>query len=95
MPEMNAMTDESRPVLTRGARLRADPLTGEPLLLFPEGFLPLDATTHDILLRCTGDLTLTGILLALSEEYEASPDVLRTDVVHCLEQLRQEMLVRW
>ena len=34
---MNALTDESLAVLARGVRLRADPLTGEPLLLFPEG----------------------------------------------------------
>jgi coenzyme PQQ biosynthesis protein PqqD len=87
------MTDESRPVLARGARLRADPLTGEPLLLFPEGILPLDATTHDILLRCTGDLTVAGIVLALSEEYEAEPEVLRADVLECLIRLRQEMLL--
>jgi pyrroloquinoline quinone biosynthesis protein D len=95
MHEINAMTDESRPVLARGVRLRADPLTGEPLLLYPEGFLPLDATTHDILIRCNGDLTLVGIVLALSEEFEAEPDELRADVVECLTQLRQEMLVMW
>ena len=90
---MYVYLDESRPKLARGVRLRADPLTGEPLLLFPEGILPLDATTHDILLRCTGELTLAGLVLALSEEYEAEPDVLRADVVECLTQLRQEMLV--
>ena len=92
---MNAMTDESRPVLARGVRLRADPLTGEPLLLYPEGFLPLDDTTHEILIRCNGELTVTGIVLALSEEYEATPAELRGDVAECLTQLRQEMLVRW
>ena len=92
---MNALTDQSRAALARGVRLRSDPLTGEPLLLFPEGVLPLDATTRDILLRCTGDLTLSGLLLALSEEYEAEPDILRADVVQCLTQLRQEMLVVW
>jgi pyrroloquinoline quinone biosynthesis protein D len=92
---MNTMTDQSRPVLARGVRLRADPLTGEPLLLFPEGILPLDASTHDILLRCNGDLTLAGIALALSEEYEAEPDELRADIAECLTQLREEMLVVW
>jgi pyrroloquinoline quinone biosynthesis protein D len=92
---MNTLTDESRAVLARGVRLRADPLTGEPLLLFPEGVLPLDETTHDILLRCNGDLTLAGLVGALGEEYEAEPDELRADVVQCLTQLRQEMLVVW
>jgi pyrroloquinoline quinone biosynthesis protein D len=92
---MTAVTDESRPILARGVRLRADPLTREPLLLFPEGILPLDATTNDILLRCTGDLPLSGIVLALSEEYEAEAGVLRGDVIECLTRLREEMLVVW
>jgi pyrroloquinoline quinone biosynthesis protein D len=92
---MNTLTDQSRAVLARGVRLRADPLTGEPLLLFPEGVLPLDSTTHDILLHCNGEVTLSGLLHALGEEYEAEPDVLRADVIQCLTQLRQEMLVSW
>jgi pyrroloquinoline quinone biosynthesis protein D len=92
---MNALTDESRAILARGVRLRADPLTGEALLLFPEGVLPLDETTHDILLRCNGDLTLAGLVSALGEEYKAEPEELRADVVQCLTQLRQEMLVLW
>ena len=75
--------------------MRADPLTGEPLLLFPEGILPLDASTHDILLRCNGELTFAGILLALSEEYEAELEMVRADVAECLTHLRQEMLVAW
>ena len=92
---MNSLTDESRAVLARGVRLRSDPLTGEPLLLYPEGILPLDATTNDILLRCTGEMTLAHLLRALSEEYEAEPGELRADVIQCLTQLRQEMLVVW
>ena len=92
---MNPITDHSQVTLARGVRLRADPLTGEPLLLFPEGILPLDTSTHDILLHCNGQLTLAGIVLALSEEYEAEPDVLRADVAACLTQLREEMLVAW
>jgi pyrroloquinoline quinone biosynthesis protein D len=92
---MNALTDESRAALARGVRLRADPVTGEPLLLFPEGVLPLDTTTHDILLRCDGQLTLGKLLAALREEYEAEPSELRADVIQCLTQLRQELLVVW
>jgi pyrroloquinoline quinone biosynthesis protein D len=70
-------------------------LTDEPLLLYPEGFLPLDTATHDILRHCDGDSTFAEILLTLSGEYEATPEVLRSDVVQCLGQLRQEMLVTW
>ena len=93
MRKMNAITDESRPVLARGVRLRTDPLTAEPLLLYPEGFLPLDEATHDILIRCNGKLTISGIVDALSQEYDATPDELRDDVTECLEHLRTEMLV--
>jgi pyrroloquinoline quinone biosynthesis protein D len=90
---MTAMDQQSRPMLARGVRLRNDPVTGEPVLLFPEGVLPLDAATHDILIRCSGESTVESIVLALAEEYEGDPGALRRDVYECLEQLRQRMLV--
>jgi hypothetical protein len=93
MPAMNAMTDESRPTLARGVRLRADPLTGEPLLLFPEGILPLDANDarHPAPLHRRFDPARD--LLALSEEYEAEPDELRADVVRVPDAIAPGMLV--
>lgn len=90
---MKAMDEDSRPALARGVRLRTDPVTGEPILLFPEGVLPLDDTTHDILSRCSGQSTIESIVLSLAEEYEADPGTVRRDVCECLEQLRQRMLV--
>lgn len=90
---MISLDEQSRPVLARGVRLKDDPITGEPLLLFPEGFLPLDDIAHDILLRCTGGQTLDAIICSLAEEYEADADTVRTDVCECLEELRQQMLV--
>ncbi len=90
---MNAVTNESRPALARGVRLRTDPLNGEPVLLYPEGFLPLDSTSHDILIRCDGERTVAAIVEDLSAEYEADPDELRADVVEYIVQLRNEMLL--
>jgi pyrroloquinoline quinone biosynthesis protein D len=87
------MDEQSRPVLARGVRLRNDPITGDPLLLFPEGMLPLDDTTQAILSRCTGEATLASIITALAEEYEAGPETVRADVCECLEELREQMLV--
>lgn len=95
MPKVNTITDESLIALGRGVRLRTDPLTGEPLLLFPEGILPLDESTRDILVLCDGKLTLAGVVRTLCEEYEAEPEVVREDVIGCLTQLRDEMLVEW
>jgi len=87
------MDEQSRPALARGVRLRNDPITGEPLLLFPEGVLPLEATTHDILSRCTGEATLESIILSLAAEYEVDTATVRRDTCECLEQLRQRMLI--
>jgi coenzyme PQQ biosynthesis protein PqqD len=90
---MIALDEQCRPALARGVRLRSDPITGEPVLLFPEGVLPLDATTHAIISRCTGETTVGCIVLSLAGEYEIDLDTVRRDVCECLEQLRQRMLV--
>ena len=90
---MTPMDLQSRPALARGVRLRNDPITGEPVLLFPEGVLPLDASTHDIIARCSGEATVEYIVLSLAREYDADPGTLRLDVCECLAQLRQRMLV--
>jgi len=90
---MIQMDDQSRPELARGVRLRNDPLTGEPVLLFPEGVLPVDEIMHDILRRCNGDLTLASIIRELAEEYEVDPETVRQDVRECLTQLREQMLI--
>ncbi len=90
---MTPMDPQSRPALARGVRLRNDPITGEPVLLFPEGVLPLDAPTHDIITRCSGEATLESIVLSLAQEYETDPGTLRPDVCECLAELRQRMLV--
>ncbi|HUD84293.1 MAG TPA: pyrroloquinoline quinone biosynthesis peptide chaperone PqqD [Candidatus Saccharimonadales bacterium] len=90
---MISMDQQSRPALARGVRLRNDPITGEPVLLFPEGVLPLDATTHDIISRCSGESTVESIILSLADEYEIDHGTVRRDVCECLEQLRQRMLV--
>ena len=90
---MISMDQQSRPALARGVRLRNDPITGEPVLLFPEGVLPLDATTHDIISRCSGESTVESIILSMADEYDIDHGTVRRDVCECLEQLRQRMLV--
>ncbi len=90
---MSPLNAQSRPALARGVRLTIDPVTGGPVLLFPEGVLPLDDATHDIVIRCSGHTTLEEIILSLAGEYEAEHDILRDDVCECLGQLREEMLI--
>ena len=90
---MISLTQHSRPALARGVRLRDDPITGGPILLYPEGVLELDETTHDIIRRCSGDATLESIILALANDYEVDAETLQRDVCECLEQLRERMLI--
>jgi PqqA peptide cyclase len=64
---------DDRPALSRKTRFRIDPLTGEPLLLFPEGVLRLNRSGAAILGLCDGQRSVRGIAAALSERF-------RTDV---------------
>lgn len=88
-----SLNDQSRPALARGVRLQADPKSGEPMLLFPEGVLYLSETAQDILLRCDGRTGIEDIISSLAKEYEAEALALRKDVLDCLQELSQRKLV--
>ena len=90
---MILIDEQSRPLLARGVRLRNDPITGEPVLLYPEGLLPLDETTNEIIIRCSGESTVESIILSLAQEYEMDLATVREDVCECLGQLRAQMLI--
>ena len=83
----------SRPALAPQVRLRDDPVSGEPVLLYPEGFLQLNATSHEILTRCDGVRTLGEIVALLAEEYDAAPAELAEDVAACLRELQSRNFI--
>jgi pyrroloquinoline quinone biosynthesis protein D len=82
-----------RPVLADHVRLKTDPVSGDPVLLFPEGVLILNSTAHDIVLLCDGEVTGREILTALSADYEVEEAVLRADLVDCLADLLHRNLI--
>ena len=84
---------QARPALGNQARLQADPVTGEPVLLYPEGLLQLNETAHAVLSRCDGRATAGDIVASLAAEYEADTDTLRADVLECLAQFHARQLV--
>jgi coenzyme PQQ biosynthesis protein PqqD len=90
---VNSIGDQSRPALAPGVRLHADRVTGEPVLLYPEGLLHLNAAAHEIVIRCDGQSTAEAIISSLAGEYEISTDTLRHDVLECLSRLHQHKLV--
>ena len=84
---------QSRPALAARVRLQVDPVDGEPVLLYPEGLLRLNATANEVLARCDGQRTVAGIVAALGEEYEVDVETLRADVLECLAHLRGKQLI--
>ena len=92
---MISFDEQRRPALAPGVRLQTDKLTGEPVLVFPEGILLINSTAHDIVSRCDGKRTVAEILSVLAEEYEVEPEDLRGDVIECLADLNRRKLLRF
>jgi pyrroloquinoline quinone biosynthesis protein E len=86
---------DQRPSLPGKARLRRDPVTCEPILLFPEGVLRLNATGASILALCDGRHTLREILTALSKRFAGSPDEIGQDSEAFLAGLDGRGLLKW
>ncbi len=89
---MLEIADVAQPRLAKGVRLQSDPATGKSVLLFPEGVVELNETAHEILARCDGR-TVSKIVQALAEEYDADLDALATDVRETLADLQQRKLI--
>ena len=86
--------DSARPSLATGVRLQIDPVTGEGVLLYPEGIIELNDTAHEILSRCDGR-TVHDIVSELAEEYEADPEGLAADVRNTLSDLQGRKLIEF
>ncbi len=89
---MLEIADAAQPRLARGVRLQIDSATRKKVLLFPEGILELNETAQEILTRCDGR-TVSDIVLALTEEYDADPMALAADVRETLIDLQRRKLI--
>lgn len=83
----------ARPTLAPHVRVQKDPVSGEPVLLYPEGVLMLNGTAEAILAQVNGTATLGEILAALAEEFEVTPEELQGDVLEYLGELEQRRLL--
>ena len=83
----NALTEDSRPVLPRYARLHHDKTRGRWVLLVPERVLVPDDTAVEILHRCDGARTLGSIIDELASKYVADRDTIGNDVIAMLQDL--------
>jgi len=70
-----------------------DPVTGDPVLLFPEGLLVLNATAHEIVRRCDGQTSIAEMIRQLTDEFDAGEETVRNDILENLTQLRHRNLI--
>jgi pyrroloquinoline quinone biosynthesis protein D len=74
------LTDQSRPHLLRGVKLKDDQVRKTWVLLAPERFLRLNPISVDILQRCDGQAALAAIIDDLAKKYTADRAVIERDV---------------
>lgn len=88
---------DHRPRLVRAARLRLDAQTKGYILLSPERGLLLNESATEIVLRCTGELTVQEIadtlFRASSAEEGVSRDRVLEDVLHLIAALHRRNLL--
>jgi pyrroloquinoline quinone biosynthesis protein D len=87
--------EEGRPQLAPQVRREHDQITGEAVLLFPEGILVLNETANEILAICDGTRNIGQIVAVLSEQYEVPTSDLIADVRACLQDLEGRRLVQF
>ena len=90
---MSSFDSSQRPQLAPHVRLQIDTVSGEPVLLYPEGILILNSTAHEIVRHCNGQISIAELIHLLAGEFEVDEDVLRHDVQENLEYLRQRNLL--
>ncbi|MEW1840154.1 pyrroloquinoline quinone biosynthesis peptide chaperone PqqD [Nonomuraea angiospora] len=76
-----------RPVLSRSAMLRHDPVRGADLLIVPERIVVLNAEAAAIVALCDGARTVADIVA----EFPEGPE---SDIVEFLERVRAEGWLR-
>ena len=84
---------DARPRLAPKARLRADPISGKTLLVYPERGLALNETGAEILALCTGELRVSEIIAALAERHGPNAE-LAGEVRDFLQKLADRNLLR-
>jgi len=79
-----ALSLTDRPQLRRGVRTGTDPLSGETVLLFPEGVLIMNETAAAVVRQCDGSRNVSAVLHSVGEGYD---NVAVEDVVSLLQDL--------
>jgi pyrroloquinoline quinone biosynthesis protein D len=87
------LTDQSRPHLLRGVKLKNDQVRKSWVLLAPERFLRLNAISVDILQRCDGAAAFSQIVDDLAAKYSADRAMIERDVRTLLNGLLEKRML--
>src|ERR1700737_3875035 len=81
------VSEGSRPLLPRNARLKFDRTRRRGALLAPERVLAPDEIAVEVLQLCDGVRSVEAMIDQLAEKYTAERDAIATDVVAMLQDL--------
>lgn len=84
---------DAQPRLPHGVRLVHSEAHGGWVLLAPERVFKADAIAAEIVKRCTGQATVSGIVNDLAQTYSAPRERILADVTALLRQLAERRLL--
>jgi pyrroloquinoline quinone biosynthesis protein D len=87
------MSDDAKPRLAPGVKLRIDAKRG-PMLMAPERILELDDIAQAIVAQFDGTKRVSEIAAALAKEYDAKAEDIRADIDHLLKDLTAKGYVK-
>jgi pyrroloquinoline quinone biosynthesis protein D len=87
------LTDDARPRLLRGVKLKNDEVRKTWVLLAPERLIRLNAISVDILQRCDGQAALGAIIDDLATKYSADRAMIERDVRVLLTSLLEKRML--
>ena len=86
-PRNISVSEASRPVLPRHARLKFDEIRQRWVILAPERVLAPDEIAVEVLQLCDGVRNVTAMIDMLAEKYAAERGAISTDVIAKLQDL--------
>src|SRR5438874_2422070 len=92
---MTIKTLTSCPRLAAKARVQIDRITGEPVLLFPEGIWRLNRTAAIIIAACDGSRLLSQIVSLLASACGLAPERIAIETTAFLLELLRRRLILW
>ena len=90
---MTAIADTARPKLSPGVKLQFDRTRSQWILQAPERVFVLDEIAYEILQRCTGETSVSALIVDLSVAFEADAAEIGADVRELLGNLTEKRVV--